>query len=143
MILDAPMPVRHGIQRPAYHFSRLTRGRPRESLRDGDPGEPEEALGGFVSTWRQRAVEIHVNRGDAAARDVAVGDLCSGLVWRSRLSGLAFGAQPTADRSRRSRRSRGAPAIKTTLIAAVDYGMTFLFREPKPSREGVNQLTPG
>ena len=29
-------------------------------LRDGDPGEPEQALGGFVSTYYQHAVEIEV-----------------------------------------------------------------------------------
>ena len=27
-------------------------------LRDGDPGEPEQALGGFGSTYYQHAVEI-------------------------------------------------------------------------------------
>ena len=42
-------------------------------LRDGDPGEPEQALGGFGSTYYQHAVEIeaYVEDGDAAARDAA------------------------------------------------------------------------
>ena len=42
-------------------------------LRDGDPGEPEQALGGFGSTYYQHAVEIevYVEEGDAAARDAA------------------------------------------------------------------------
>src|SRR5918999_2031807 len=42
-------------------------------LRDGDPGEPEQALGGFGSTYYQHAVEIEVylEEGDAAARDAA------------------------------------------------------------------------
>ena len=42
-------------------------------LRDGDPGEPEQTLGGFGSTYYQHAVEIevYVEEGDAAARDAA------------------------------------------------------------------------
>src|SRR5918992_5671579 len=36
-------------------------------LRDGDPGEPEQTLGGFGSTYYQHAVEIeiYVEEGDA------------------------------------------------------------------------------
>ena len=46
-------------------------------LRDGDPGEPEQALGGFGSTYYQHAVEIevYVEEGDAALRDAAFDDL--------------------------------------------------------------------
>src|SRR3970282_375351 len=46
-------------------------------LRDGDPGEPEQALGGFGSTYYQHAVEIevYVEQGDAAVRDSAFDDL--------------------------------------------------------------------
>ena len=42
-------------------------------LRDGDPGEPEQALGGFGNAYYQHAVEIevYVEEGDAAARDAA------------------------------------------------------------------------
>jgi hypothetical protein len=42
-------------------------------LRDGDPGEPEQALGGFGNAYYQHAVEIevYVEQGDAAARDAA------------------------------------------------------------------------
>ena len=42
-------------------------------VRDGDPGEPEQALGGFGSTYYQHAVEVEVylEEGDAAARDAA------------------------------------------------------------------------
>ena len=38
-------------------------------LRDGDPGEPEQALGGFGNTYYQHAVdiEVYVEEGDAAA----------------------------------------------------------------------------
>jgi hypothetical protein len=80
-------------------------------LRDGDPGEPEQALGGFGSTYYQHTVEIEVylEEGDAAARDVAFDDLLQQIglaleadppsaTWRS--------ASPTAGRSRQPRRSR-------------------------------------
>jgi hypothetical protein len=42
-------------------------------LRDGDPGEPEQALGGFANAYYQHAVEIevYVEEGDPAARDAA------------------------------------------------------------------------
>jgi hypothetical protein len=42
-------------------------------LRDGDPGEPEQALVGFDSTYYQHAVEteVYVEERDAAARDAA------------------------------------------------------------------------
>jgi len=42
-------------------------------LRDGDPGEPEEALGGFGNTYYQHAVaiEVYVEEGDAVARAAA------------------------------------------------------------------------
>jgi hypothetical protein len=40
-------------------------------LRDGDPGDPEQALGGFGNAYYQHAVdiEVYVEEGDAAARD--------------------------------------------------------------------------
>jgi hypothetical protein len=38
-------------------------------LRDGDPGEPEQPLGGFGNAYYQHAVEIEAYvEGDAAAR---------------------------------------------------------------------------
>jgi hypothetical protein len=42
-------------------------------VRDGDPGEPELALGGLGSTYYQHVVEVelYVEEGDAAARDTA------------------------------------------------------------------------
>ena len=42
-------------------------------LRDGDPGEPEQSLGGFGSVYYQHAVEIeiYVEEGDATVRDAA------------------------------------------------------------------------
>ena len=66
-------------------------------LRDGDPGEPEQALGGFESTYYQHAVEIEVylEDGDAAARDAGFDALLQqiGAVLEAdpTLSDLVFG----------------------------------------------------
>ena len=59
-------------------------------VRDGDPGEPEQALGGFGSTYYEHAVEIevYVEEGDAAARDAAFDDLLQQI-------GAALEADPT------------------------------------------------
>jgi hypothetical protein len=96
-------------------------------LRDGDPGEPEQALGGFGSTYYQHAVEVevYVEEGDAPARDAAFDALLqqvgSTLEADPTLGGLAFGLtygrpEPSIDPI------AGAPAIKTaTLTATVDY----------------------
>jgi hypothetical protein len=96
-------------------------------LRDGDPGEPEQALGGFGSTYHQHAVEIevYVEEGDAAARDIAFDDLLQqiGTVLDAdpTLGGLAFGliyGRPETS----IEAVAGAPAIKSgTLIVTVDY----------------------
>jgi len=96
-------------------------------LRDGDPGEPEEALGGFGSTYYQHAVEIevYVAQGDAATRDAAFDDLLQqlGAVLEAdpTLGGLAFGL--TYGRPEPSIEAvAGAPAIKgATLTVTVDY----------------------
>jgi hypothetical protein len=96
-------------------------------LRDGDPGEPEEALGGFGSTYYQHAVEIevYVEEGDAAARDAVFDDLLQqiGAVLEAdpTLGGVAFGLtygrpEPAIEAV------AGAPAIKSaTLSVTVDY----------------------
>ena len=96
-------------------------------LRDGDPGEPEQALGGFGSTYYQHAVEIevYVEEGDAAARDAAFDELLQqiGVVLEAdpTLGGLAFGLtygrpEPAIEAV------AGAPAIKSaTLTLTVDY----------------------
>jgi hypothetical protein len=96
-------------------------------IRDGDPGEPEQALGGFGSTYYQHAVEIevYVEEGDAAVRDTAFDDLLQqigaaldadptrgGLVF-----GLSYGRPETSIEA-----VSGAPAIKSaTLTVTVDY----------------------
>ena len=96
-------------------------------LRDGDPGEPEQALGGFGSTYYQHAVEIevYVEEGDAAVRDAAFDALLqqmgAALESAPTLSGLAFGL--TYGRPEPSIEAvAGAPAIKSaTLTVTVDY----------------------
>ena len=96
-------------------------------LRDGDPGEPEQALGGFGSTYYQHSVEIevYVAEGDAAARDAAFDDLLQriGAVLEADpiLGGLGFGL--TYGRPEPSIEAvAGAPAIKSaTLSVTVDY----------------------
>jgi hypothetical protein len=96
-------------------------------LRDGDPGEPEQALGGFGSTYYQHAVEIevYVEEGDAVARDAAFDALLqqvgTALEADPALGGLIFGLtygrpEPAIEAV------AGAPAIKSaTLTVTVDY----------------------
>jgi hypothetical protein len=96
-------------------------------LRDGDPGEPEQALGGFGSTYYQHAVqiEVYVEEGNAAARDAAFDALLqqigTALEADPTLVGLAFGL--TYGRPEPSIEGvAGAPAIKSaTLTVTVDY----------------------
>jgi hypothetical protein len=96
-------------------------------LRDGDPGEPEQALGGFGNSYYQHAVEIevYVEEGDAAAREAAFDDLLQqiGAVLEAdaTLGGVAFGMtygrpEPAIEAV------AGAPAIKSaTLSVTIDY----------------------
>jgi hypothetical protein len=96
-------------------------------LRDGDPGDPEQALGGLGNAYYQHSVEVevYVEEGDAAARDAAFDDLLqqigSALESDPTLGGLAFGMtygrpQPAIEAV------AGAPAIKSaTLSVTVDY----------------------
>jgi hypothetical protein len=99
-------------------------------LRDGDPGEPEQALGGCGNAYYQHAVEIevYVEEGDAAVRDTAFDDLLqqigAALDADLTLGGLAYGL--TYGRPEASIEAiAGAPAIKSgTLIVTVDYETT-------------------
>ena len=96
-------------------------------LRDGDPGEPEQALGGFGNAYYQHAVEIEVclEEGDAGPRDAAFDALLQqigvALEADPTLGDLAFGM--TYGRPEPSIEAvAGAPAIKTaTLTVTVDY----------------------
>jgi hypothetical protein len=64
-------------------------------LRDGDPGELEQALGGFGNVYYQHAVEVevYVEEGDAAARDAAFDALLQQI-------GAALETDPTPRRPR-------------------------------------------
>jgi hypothetical protein len=96
-------------------------------LRDGEPGEPEQALGGFANAYYAHAVEIevYIERGDAAVRDAAFDELLqqigTALEADPTLGGLAFGltyGRPDAS----IEAVPGAPAIKSaTLTVSVDY----------------------
>ena len=96
-------------------------------LRDGDPGEPEQTLGGIGSVYYSHAVEIEVyaEAADAAKRDAAFDALVQkiGAVFDAdpTLGGLAFGmayGRPEID----TEAVAGAPAIKTgTIEVIVEY----------------------
>jgi hypothetical protein len=96
-------------------------------LRDGDPGEPEQALGGFGNTYYQHSVEIevYVEEGDVAVRDVTFDGLLqqigTALDADPTLGGLVFGL--TYGRPEASIEAvTGAPPIKSaTLTVTVDY----------------------
>ncbi len=96
-------------------------------LRDGDPGEPDTALGGFGGVYYSHDVEIelYVEEGDAMARDAAFDTLVqavgAALETDPTLGGLAFGmtyGRPEID----TEAVAGAPAIKTgTITVTVEY----------------------
>lgn len=96
-------------------------------LRDGDPGEPEQALGGFGSAYYSHRVEIevYVEDGDGGARDTAFDTLVQvmGTAFEAdpTLGGLVFGmtyGRPSVD----IEAVKGAAAIKTgTLAVVVQY----------------------
>jgi hypothetical protein len=96
-------------------------------LRDGDPGEPEQALGGFGNAYYQHAVEIevYVEEGEASARDTAFDAVLQqiGAVLEAdrTLGGLVFGL--TYGRPESAIEAvAGAPAIKSaTLSVTIDY----------------------
>jgi hypothetical protein len=95
-------------------------------LRDGDPSEPEQALGGFGSTYYQHAVEIEVYLEEGAAAldaafDALLQQIGAALEADPTLGSLAFGLtygrpEPAIEAI------AGAPAIKSaTLTVTVDY----------------------
>jgi hypothetical protein len=97
------------------------------TLRDGDPGEPEQPLGGFGNAYYQHTVEIevYVEEGNAETRDAAFDALLqqvgTALEADPTLGDLAFGLtygrpEPAIEAI------AGAPAIKSaTLTVTVDY----------------------
>jgi len=101
-------------------------------LRDGDPGEPETALGGFGSVYYSHDIEIelYIEEGSAIARDAAFDNLVQsiGIVLEMdpTLGGLVFGM--SYGRSEIDIEAvAGAPAIKTgTITVTVEYETTSL-----------------
>ena len=99
-------------------------------LRDGDPGEPETALGGFGGIYYSHNVEIeiYVEDGNATTRDTAFDALVQaiGTVLEAdpTLGGLAFGmayGHPGIN----TEAVAGAPAIKTgVMTVTVEYETT-------------------
>ncbi|MCP4541400.1 MAG: acyl-CoA transferase [Chloroflexi bacterium] len=93
-------------------------------VRDGDPGEPDMALGGFGNIYYSHAVEIEVylEEGDNAARDASFDELVQAIggVLESdpTLGGLAFGmtyGRPEIETQAVS----GAAAIKAGVITLI------------------------
>ena len=91
-------------------------------LRDDDPGEPEQALGGFGSAYYSHAIEVEVydEAGDAAFAAL-LGEIGTVLDADPTLGGLAFGmtyGRPDVDADGVA----GAPVIKAgTIIVTVEY----------------------
>ena len=96
-------------------------------LRDGDPGEPDTALGGFGGAYysHDAEIELYVEDGDAALRDTAFDTLVqavgAALEHDPTLGGLAFGmtyGRPEID----TEGVTGAPAIKHGAITVtIEY----------------------
>ncbi|MBL6934107.1 MAG: acyl-CoA transferase [Alphaproteobacteria bacterium] len=96
-------------------------------LRDGNPGEPDTALGGFGGAYYSHDVEIelYVEEGDAMARDAAFDTLVqavgAALESDPTLGGIAFGmtyGRPEID----TETVIGASAIKHGILAmTVEY----------------------
>ncbi len=96
-------------------------------LRDGNPGEPDTALGGFGGAYYSHDIEIelYIEEGDAAVRDAAfdalVQEIGTALESDPTLGGLAFGmtyGRPEID----TEGVTGAPAIKHgTITVTVEY----------------------
>ena len=96
-------------------------------LRDGDPGEPDTALGGFGGAYYSHAIEIELyfEAGDAAIRDAGFDALMQAvgvaLEGDPTLGGLIFGmayGRPEIN----TEAVAGAPAIKIGMvIVSVEY----------------------
>ena len=110
-------------------------------LRDGDPGEPEQALGGFRNAYYQHAVEIevYVEEGDAATPQqrsrAPPADRCCARggpdARRPR-----FRPDVLAGPNPASRRSPGAPVIKgATLLVTVSSATDAPLTPDIPSSE--------
>lgn len=96
-------------------------------VRDGDPGEPEQALGGFEPVYYRHAVELelYAESGDQAIRDQTFDELATAIGTAldadPTLGGLVFGM--TCGRPEvMTDAVEGGPAIKTgTITMVLDY----------------------
>lgn len=96
-------------------------------VRDGDPGEPEQALGGFASVYYRHGIELelYAESGDQAIRDQTFDDLATAigaaLDADPTLGGLVFGM--TYGRPEiMTDAVEGGPGIKTgTITLVLDY----------------------
>ena len=110
-------------------------------LRDGDPGEPEQALGGFGNAYYRHAVEIevYVEEGDAVARDAAfdallqqvgttleadptIGGLAFGLTYGRPESATSSTVKPASRRSRTATLRGGSPSHARSMVAVAHTG---------------------
>jgi hypothetical protein len=89
-------------------------------LRDGDPGEPEQALGGFGDTYYQHAVkiEVYVEEGEEQSGTPPSMTSCSRLALRSsrsdpRRARLRPGLRPTGTGRRGGRGGRRSRARRS------------------------------
>lgn len=99
-------------------------------VRDGDPGEPEQALGGFAPVYYRHAVEleIYAESGDQAIRDQTFDDLATAIGTAldadPTLGGLVFGMSYGRPQIV-TEAVEGGPAIKTgTITLVLDYETT-------------------
>jgi hypothetical protein len=94
-------------------------------LRDGDPGEPEQALGAFKTAYYRHAVEIevYVEEGDGATRDAALPPPADRCCARSRPNSQRSRFWPDLRPARAGDRGdRGrAGAQEATLTVTADY----------------------
>jgi len=96
-------------------------------VRDGDPGESEQALGGFSPVYYRHAVELelYAESGDQAIRDQTFDELATAIGTAldadPTLGGLVFGmtyGRPEV----MTDAVEGGPAIKTgTITLVLDY----------------------
>lgn len=91
-------------------------------LRDGDPGEPEQALGGFGDAYYRHAaeIEVYVEAGNAAF-DTLLGEIGRVLDADPTLGGLVFGMSYGRPEIM-TEVPEGAAAIKSgTITLVLDY----------------------
>ena len=91
-------------------------------LRDGDPGEPEQALGGFGDAYYRHAaeIEVYVEAGDAAF-DALLGEIGRALDADPTLGGLVFGMSYGRPEVVTEAPEGGATIKSGTITLVLDY----------------------